>query len=302
MPIQQGYDPTQPIGQPYGRSGPANLPGQPTSPLNSGPQSPFSSGGSTLPLSGGGFTSQQQSEIQNAFSAAGIWDTIQNIGGDVWGAISKILPKNADGSVNWGAIGSDVVKWVRDNKDTIIQGLNAYNSYERSQKSDKYAQQALDAATKEYAGKQPLRDAGQAGMLNPQANTPNLTALGSQGQNATSSRAPMPLPLTTGNLQNAQSMANGPQSTNPFTRTLPIAPLPPAPPPMPPSVAPPVGALPMRPIAPPSHPSDVGPIAAPTTLPIAPPNLDVKSRIVTRPNDVMDAISSANQAMRNIRA
>ena len=160
MPTSSGYDPSQPIGVPYGRSGPAVLPTAPTSPINTGPQSPYGSGS---PVSGPQFTSAQQSALQNALSAAGIWDTIKGLGGDVWAAVSKILPKNADGSIDWGGALKDVGSWVKNNKDTILQGLAAYNNYQRSQKSDEYAQQALAGAKEAYAAKEPLRVAGQAG-------------------------------------------------------------------------------------------------------------------------------------------
>lgn len=180
-------------------------------------------GTTPLPLSSP-FTSGQQAQLQNAFSAAGVWDTIKGLGSDVWGVISSVLPKNADGSVNWGAIGSDVVKWVKDNKDTILAGLKAYNDYGRSKKSDEYAQKALDLAEKTYASKEPLRTAGMAGMLNPSANAPDLTSLKTQGQQgATLQLAPLPM-ASTANLANAQSIAGGPSSSNPFARTLPLAP------------------------------------------------------------------------------
>ena len=220
MPTSSGYDPSQPIGVPYGRSGPAVLPTAPTSPINTGPQSPYGSGS---PVSGPQFTSAQQSALQNALSAAGIWDTIKGLGGDVWAAVSKILPKNADGSIDWGGALKDVGSWVKNNKDTILQGLAAYNNYQRSQKSDEYAQQALAGAKEAYAAKEPLRVAGQAGLLNPQANAPDLSGLKTQGQAGMQLAAPQPLPLATGNLENAQRLAAGPMSSNPFTKTLPLA-------------------------------------------------------------------------------
>lgn len=228
-------------------------------PINTGPQTlPIASG----PVGGSPFSSAQQAQLQSALSAAGIWDTVQNIGGDVWGVISKILPKNADGSIDWGGALKDIGSWVKDNKDTILQGLSAVNQYQRSQKSDEYAKKALDLATKSFDEKAPLRAAGQAGMLNPQANAPDISALRAQGQNGLSLQAPTPLPLATGNLNNAQHLANGPQSSNPFTKALPLA----APNAMP--------SAPLRPIPPPPVSS------GPPTLPIAtnpqvqPPHVD----------------------------
>ena len=225
MPTSSGYDPSQPIGVPYGRSGPAVLPGAPSSPFNTGPQSPYGVGS---PLGVSPFSSAQQSALQNALSAAGIWDTIKGLGGDVWGAINKILPhvKNPDGTeggIDWAGALKDVGSWVKNNKDTILQGLAAYNNYQRSQKSDEYAQQALAGAKEAYAAKEPLRVVGQAGLLNPQANAPDLSGLKTQGQAGLQLAAPQPLPLATGNLENAQRLAAGPMSSNPFTKTLPLA-------------------------------------------------------------------------------
>lgn len=240
MPTNNGYDPSVPIGVPYGYSGPSTLPGsQTTLPLNSGPQSPYGS----LPLGSSPFTGAQQSQLQNALSAAGIWDTISGLGGDIWGTISKILPKNADGSIDWGGALKDIGSWVKDNKSVILDGLNAYNSYQRSQKSDEYAKEALDLATQSYAAKQPLRDAGQAGMLDPASKAPDISALRTQGQNGLSLAAPKPLPLATGGLSNAAQIAGGPTSANPFTKALPLATTPGP-------VTPPVGVPPTLPIAP----------------------------------------------------
>lgn len=243
-------------------------------PINTGPQAlPLGTGG-TADTGGSPFSSAQQSQLQSALSAAGIWGTIANIGGDVWGTVEKILPKNADGSIDWGGALKDIGSWVKDNKDTILQGLSAVNNYQRTQKSDQYAQQALAGAKEAYDAKAPLRLAGQAGMLNPQANAPDISALRAQGQNGLSIKAPSPLPLATGSLNNAGAIANGPSSGNPFTKALPIATTPTAPPVAGPSAIPPVGAAPpMRSIAPPSHASDVGPGALGPTLPLAQPTV-----------------------------
>lgn len=212
-----GYNPTIPIGIPYGTSGP-------TSPINTGPQSPFGTG-SSLPGSGNSpFTSSQQSAIQSAFSAAGIWETVQNLGGDVWGAISNILPKNKDGSIDWGGALKDIGSWVSSHKADILDGLNVYNQYERSQKSDKYAQQALDLAKERYDSQAPLRTAGQAGMLAPGAIGANTAALTKQGQNGLQLAAPQPVRAPTLNLANAQTLATG-GGANPFTKSLPQAPI-----------------------------------------------------------------------------
>lgn len=243
-------------------------PGAVRPPINTAPQSPVSA----LPVAGASpFTSAQQQQLQNAFSAAGIWDTIANLGGDVWGVVSKLLPKNADGSIDWGGALKDVGSWVKNNKDTLLQGLAAYNAYQRSQKSDEYAQKAIDGLTKSYAAKEPLRVAGQAGLLNPQANTPDLSLLSSAGQRGLSMTAPLPVAPNSTNFSNAQQLA-GPQSGNPFAKGLPVA-SPPTMPSVAPIASPPptsVAPLPIAPSAPPSPPSTpAGPgLALPQPLPI----------------------------------
>lgn len=234
-----------------------------SSPYQSGYQSPMNTGPQALPLAGGGyaFSDTQKSQIQNALSAAGVWDTIVGFGGDVWDTISKILPKNADGSIDWAGALKDVGSWVKDNKGLILDSFNAVNQYQRSQKSDQYAKQALDLATQHYNDKAPLRAAGQAGMLNPQANAPDISGLRAQGQNGLSVKAPTPLPLATGALNNAGVIANGSRSGNPFTKALPLATSPTSPPvaTLPPSTSPP----PALPIA----PSPINPSAPPGLAP-----------------------------------
>lgn len=220
-----------------------------------------------LPPSGGGssrFSSSQQAQIQSAFSAAGIWDTIVGLGGDVWDVVSKILPKDAGGNVDWGKIGSDAIQWVKDNKDTILEGLSAYESYQRQQKSDQYAQQGLDLATKEYAGREPLRIAGQAGMLDPSAKAPDLSALKTQAAGTGQLRAPLPMSGGT-NLPNIQTVA-GAGSGNPFAKALPMAQAPQMPKPQT------AGPLPLSPS--PGFPTNTPPSSPPVDAqrPMVPPD------------------------------
>lgn len=189
-------------------------------PMNTGPQLPTTTP-TALPV-GSPFSFAQQSQLQAALSAAGIWGTIQNLGGDIWGTIAKVLPKDANGNIDWGKLGGDIVGWVKNNKDTILSGLNVYNQYQRSQKSDEYAQKAVDLKQKSFDAKEPLRLAGQAGMLNPQANTPDISNLRAMANRAPTQMA-LPVGLNTQNAQNAQRIA-GPQSGNPFSTALPVAP------------------------------------------------------------------------------
>jgi hypothetical protein len=231
-----------------------------TSPINTGPQSPLGA----LPVAGSSqFTTAQQQAIQSAFSAAGIWDTIKGLGGDVWGVIAGLLPKNADGSIDWGGALKDVGSWVNNNKDTILQGLAAYNAYQRSQKSDEYANKAIEGLTKSYAAKEPLRVAGQAGLLNPQANTPDLSALSTAGQRGSSLTAPLPVAPNATNFTNAQQLA-GPLSGNPFAKALPVAHAP-----TPTPIAPPLPAPPIPVAQIPSTPP-ITPSPTPAPLPVAP--------------------------------
>lgn len=122
------------------------------------------------------------------------------VGGDiskVWGAVTSVLPKNGDGSIDWGKVGGDIVGFIKDNKSTILDGLNVLNQTNRTNQSNKYANMALSDAKNTFASNQPLRDAGRAGLLNPKANAPDLS-----------------------NLKNLA----GPNSGNPFAGAIPLAP------------------------------------------------------------------------------
>lgn len=279
------------------------------SPINSGPGMPL--GGTTLP-GGGGPTSglpgsnkvaaqQQQLAFENAIHTnadlAGIWDTIKNAGGDVWGIVSKVLPKNADGSVDWGKIGGDVVGFIKNNYKDILAGLSAYNSYQRQDKADALGQKAFDLATERYKTQEPLRIAGQAGMLDPSKSTPDLSQLGAMSQNGLTQQAALPLAAPKTNLNNAQQIA-GPNSGNPFApkgpSALPIASAPTMPAPMAPTPYTPSkpGALPLAPAAPPLNgiPTRPPPVDAPGFSPTAPgrPTIEPivpKRRIAFDPND-----------------
>lgn len=239
----------------FGGGGGPPSPGKFTSPMNTGPQSPTGpSGGTALPSSG--FTSEQQSAFQSALSAAGIWDTVQSLGGDVWGWV-----KDHVGDIDWKNVG----KWVLDHKKDILDAASAYNAYQRQNKADKLGQEAVDLSKQQYAEKAPLRQAGMAGMLNPQANTPDLSSL--KSSIPTPMQAPLPVAPNQSNLNAAQNIA-GPYSGSPFGKAaaLPVAPT--SPMPTTPRPGGGGGALPVAPMPTP-QPRGFTP-SGPSALPIAP--------------------------------
>lgn len=247
------------------------LPGIPNLPSQTLPMANAPSG-----VPGGmpaGFNEQQfENTLRTDPDLAGIWQGITNAGGDVWGVLKNVLPKNADGSVNWGAIGSDVAGFLKNNSKTILDGLAAYANYQRQNKSDAYAKQALQMAQDTYNQNAPLRDQGRANMLNPSANTPDLSAIKA---------------LATQN------------SGNPFAKGLPMASIatkpgqvvPPIPAPQSPG-APSGAPSPRLPMAPPqqplTNPVPTGPGHVGATLqmagdPNAPPTIPTSSTLAPRP-------------------
>jgi hypothetical protein len=262
----------------------SNLPGGSGNPL--GGSSP------SLPIAGGrssGLSQLQQNQLYNAArnspDLAGIFQTIGDDVGKVGDFLGQFLPHSQDGSIDWGKVGGDIVGFLHDNAKTIINGLSAYEQYQRQGKADAYLQQALNGipgtdykgAIANYSAKQPLRDAGQAGMLNPRANTPDLSALKTQGQAGAGLTASLPI----SNPNQAQGMTNlrniaGSGSGNPFASSLPVAS---ASQPSLPSVTPPrqPPALPIGPQSPSLNPVPTPPggpkpgqIAMPS-LPVVPP-------------------------------
>lgn len=200
-----------------------------------------------------------ESAIMSNSDLSGILQGIKNVGGDVLGAISNALPhiKNADGSdggINWGAIGGDIAGWVDKNKSFIADTVAAFNQSALQKK-------ALADATTDYATRQPLRDAGMAGMLNPSAKAPNLTQLGKAATAGQALQAPTPIPLG-GNISSVQAAAGN----NPFAPAKPI-----------PLAGGPSGGMPQPPAAPipmapqPYVPQKPGATTAPTPTPGGPP-------------------------------
>lgn len=94
------------------------------------------------------------------------------------------------------SVGGDIVAFAKQYGTTALEAANIIQSAERQKQSDQYAKDALNSETASYATKAPLRTAGQAGMLNPGANTPDLS-----------------------NIRNLATAGSG----NPFAKSLPVA-------------------------------------------------------------------------------
>jgi hypothetical protein len=234
-------------------------------------------------LAGGNqyFTPSQQAQIQSALSASGVWDTIQGLGQDAWKYISDLV--NANGG--WEKVAKDLGSFV---KDDVLPVVSAWSDHERQQQSDKYAQEGLNGSPdgsyegllKEYAGKAPLRAAGMAGMLNPSANTPDLSKLAAAGSNGRTVRAPLPMAASPNT--NLQTIA-GPNSGNPFApKALPVAQSPmtaPSSSPIPPQQFAP---LPLAPSKPPGY-NAAGQLNAQTPVPTTPPPVTVPGPLPLAP-------------------
>lgn len=125
---------------------------------------------------------------------------------------------DSGGGIDWGSFISKVPGWVLDglkiglpaaidwmkkNSGTLIAGANVAEAAYRQMQADKYAGKAFDLASGAYNEKAPLRTAGIAGMLNPGANTPDLSALrmiaGAGSGNPFAKALPMAGPQAVGN-------------------------------------------------------------------------------------------------------
>lgn len=204
-------------------------------------------------------------------------------------------PSSGDGSDGGNSIFGEIIGFVKNHAGDIASALGdfakkygttaleAYNIYQAAQrqaKSDQYGQDALNTSKDAYNAKAPLRASGIAGLMDPKANTPDLSRITA---------------LSTS------------KSGNPFARggALPVAPLNPM---QHPEVAQPTDSHPTIPIAPPQHfvpdgpppiqplspqtppgPQQITkpvlpPVGPPRTLPIAPPDrpTDVDPNQLTR--------------------
>ena len=195
------------------RPDPRKFSGQtmPTNTSNGSPYTPLPPGGvpggSGSPPGGshpyGTFGDPRETQAYNAMmqnpDLAGILDGIARAGGDVVGWVKDHLPHDASGNIDWGQVGSDVAGWVAKNAGTLIQAAtsvaSAVNDYQRQQKSDQYANQALTLAKQNFAANAPLRDAGRSGMLDPQSRAPSLTALSTLATSGSANPFAKALPL-----------------------------------------------------------------------------------------------------------
>ncbi len=228
---------------------------------------PGAGGAPNVPgVPGAGGSQMNQQAIVNAAmqnpDLSGVLGTIQSIGGDVAGFLGQFLPHNADGSVNWGGIAGDIGSFLSQHKGDILAAASVYESAQRQGKADKYAQDAIDTAKGAYDAKAPLRAAGQAGMLNPSAGAPDLTALKTMAAGTGQQRAPLPM-AGGSNLSNIQTVA-GSGSGNPFAKALPMAQAPQMPQIPKPAQAPPLPMAPMTPVQPPDAGSPMTPPNKPT--------------------------------------
>lgn len=221
-----------------------------------------------------GDPAQQQQAVVNAAmnnpDLSGILGTIMSVGGDVAGFLGQFLPKNADDSINWGGIGSDIGSFLSQHKGDILAAASVYEAAQRQGQADKYNQMALDQAKNTYDSKAPLRLAGQAGMLNPSAGTPDLSKISALGAQANQT----PIPMARGN-PNASALSTlaTSGSGNPFAKGLPMASSPVAPPVTPPQ-APGAPAGPQAPTFPPRTQVPFTPAGPPPDVahPMTPPN------------------------------
>jgi hypothetical protein len=148
-------------------------------------------------------TSPLQHGIQYGVDAvgAGLGAAALAGGGAAGGAAGGTAGSGAAGA---GAVAGTAGKSALDEFGSFLEKYGgdavaaaaAYANYQRQQQSDKYAKDALSMAQKTYGQNQPLRDQGRADMLNPSANTPDLSAI--------------------------RSLATA-GSGNPFTKVLPMA-------------------------------------------------------------------------------
>lgn len=97
-------------------------------------------------------------------------------GGDVGGGDDPSSDNpDGGGGFDLGDLGGGIVDILKKYGPTALEGLNIYNSAQRQGQSDKYAQDAINGATERFNKQEPLRVAGQAGLLNPSAGTPDLS-------------------------------------------------------------------------------------------------------------------------------
>lgn len=80
--------------------------------------------------------------------------------GPLGGFAKGLLPKDADGSVNWGSVLGNAAKYG-------LPALGAVQASRTQGKADAYRDKAIKLAEAEYAAKAPLRTMGMAGLTDP---------------------------------------------------------------------------------------------------------------------------------------
>ncbi len=117
-------------------------------------------GGSTLPVAGagGGTTDPTTGDPTDPFS---------------------LPPAGGTGGTDWlgelASVGGDIGALIKKYGPTALEGVNIALAAKQQSTAQNYATGALKTTQDLFNAKQPLRTAGQAGMLNPSANTPNLS-------------------------------------------------------------------------------------------------------------------------------
>lgn len=147
-PLTPGKDP--PLVRP-----PAGGPS--TQPTPAGPENPY---GFNPPHSGGNIP-------QTTIPTVGV--NAPHSGGSMTGAPSYDEVTN---SPEWLEL---IKKYGPTVAQVIIGGAGAYEAYQNSQKANELLNEGLNMAREDYASRQPYRDAGMLGMLDPR--TPDLSSL-----------------------------------------------------------------------------------------------------------------------------
>lgn len=143
-------------------------------PSNHAPPSPIPLG----PTSGVPTIPQAPSSGQSGFSSTQpVYPQIPGVpdgsggssgGGIDWGSIISKIPGWVVDGLKIGLPAA--VKWISDNKSTLLQGAGIADAAYREMQADKYATQAYKQEQDLFNAKAPLRQAGIQGMLAPTGN------------------------------------------------------------------------------------------------------------------------------------
>lgn len=92
-------------------------------------------------------------------------------GSSIFGEILGFVKNHA------GDIVSALGDFAKKYGTTALEAYNIYQAAQRQAKSDQYGQDALNTSKDAYNAKAPLRASGIAGLLDPKAGTPDLSAI-----------------------------------------------------------------------------------------------------------------------------